>query len=157
MAEIKFVRMQITDPEKLKEACNKYFAFIESQPPRMVPHGRQVIQRRVPPTMAGLARVLGISTWTLAKYLRGEVTFPEGVSEETQDELLRILTAARTRIEDIIVTGGMTGELDNTVVRQHMSLFGYGHALDESGEEANNTVRVVITGASQEEAARWAK
>ena len=59
LAEIKFVRMRITDPAALKEACLKYFRDIEMTPPRLVPYGRQVVERRVPPTLAGLARVLG--------------------------------------------------------------------------------------------------
>ena len=92
-----------------------------------------------------------------AKYLRGEVAFPPDVSEETQKELMRILTNARTYIEDKIITGGMIGELDNTVVRQHMSMFGYGRSMDESGEEANNTVHVIIKGATAEEAEKWAR
>lgn len=157
MAEIKFARMRITDPTALKEACDKYFAYIDGLPKRSVPYGRQVVERRVPPTMAGLARALGISSATLAKYLRGEVTFPDSVSKKTETELLRILTDARMRIEDEIITGGLMGELDNTIVRQHMSMFGYTKSMDEAGEEANNTVRVIVQGASQSEIESWSK
>lgn len=157
MADIKFVRMKITDPEKLRAACDAYFKYIDNLPPELVQCGRQAFSRKVPPTLAGLARCLGISTATLAKYLRGEVQFPKEVSEEDQNKLLEILTAARTKIEDIIVTGGIIGRYDNTVVRQHMSLFGYGKSIDDSGTEVNHEVKVVIVGASSEQAEKWAR
>lgn len=157
MAEIKFVRMKITDPDELQSKVDLYFAYIDALKPEVVQSGRQAIARKVPPTLAGLARVLGISTWTLAKYLRGEVEFPESVSAEDQEKIMQILTAARTKIEDIIVTGGIIGRYDNTVVRQHMSLFGYGRSMDESGEEANHKVTVIIQGATDAQATDWSR
>lgn len=158
MAEIKFARLRITSPAALRSAVESYFTMVEARKPMQVLVGRSnVIERRVPPTMAGLARALGVSTTTLAKYLRGEVEFPSEVSKKTQDELLRILTDARMRIEDEIVTRGLMGDLDNTVVRQHMSMFGYTRSMDESGEEANNTVRVIVQSASDADINNWSK
>ena len=157
MAEIKFARMKFTDPTALKKACDAYFDYIDKKPKRIIPYGKQAVEVEVPPTMAGLARALGITTSTLAKYLRGEVTFPDSVGKKTEAELLRVLTDARMRIEDEIITRGLMRELDNTVVRQHMSMFGYTKSMDEAGEEANNTVKVIIQGASKEEVESWAK
>lgn len=158
MAEIKFARMRITNPAALRSACDAYFEMVEARKPLVVQTGKdRYAERKVPPTMSGLARALGITTTTLAKYLRGEVEFPETVSKKAQAELIQILTDARMRIEDEIITRGLLGDLDNTVVRQHMGMFGYSRSMDEAGEEANSKVMVIFQGATTEEIKNWSK
>lgn len=157
MAEIKFARMKFTDPKALKDACDAYFAYIDGLPPRTCLSGRIAVERTVPPTPAGLARALGISTATLGKYLRGEVSFPDNVSKKTEAELLRVLTDARMHIEDEITTRALMGELDNAVSRQVMGMLGYNKSMDEAGEEANNKVLVLVQGASNEDIKNWSK
>lgn len=157
MADTKFVRMRFTDARALRKAVDAYFEKIESTPAEEVLYGRQLVMRRVPPTPAGLARALGITTSTLGKYLRGEVMFPDSVTKETEEALLHILTDARMRIEDEITTRALMGTIDNAVSRQVMGMLGYNKSMDEAGEEANNTVTVVLQGATADEIAKWAK
>ena len=94
---------------------------------------------------------------TLAKYMRGEINFPESVSEAEVEKMLGILTDARNRIETDIIERGLVGDLDTTVVRQHMSMFGYSKSMDEAGEDANNKVTVIVQGASADDIKKWAK
>lgn len=157
MAEIKFVKMRITDAKALKKCCDDYFAHIDAEPPHVVTYGKHEVVRYVPYTPAGLARALGISTQTLGKYLRGEVAFPETMDQKTQMEILHVLTDARNKIEENISTRALMGEIDNAVSRQVLGTLGYNKSLDEVGEEANNTVRVIVQGASKSEIESWSK
>jgi len=157
MADIKFVRMKFTNPTALKEACDAYFDAVESAAPREIYARKQIVTIKLPPTPAGLARALGITTSTLGKYLRGEVSFPDNVSKKTEAELLRILTDARMRIENEITTRALIGELDNTVSRQVMGMLGYNKSMDEAGDEANNTVKVILQGATADDIEKWAR
>ena len=157
MAETKFVRMRFTDADELSAACAAYFERIDGLPPKVVHIGNKVVERNVPYTPAGLARALGISTQTLGKYLRGEVQFPEKMSPKTQDAILHILTDARMKIEDDISTKALMNEVDNTVAKQVLGVFGYNKCLDDAGEEANNTVRVIVQGASKSEIESWSR
>lgn len=157
MAEIKFVKMRFTDAKALKKCCDAYFERIDKEPPHVVTYGKHEVTRYVPYVPAGLARDLGISTQTMGKYLRGEVAFPETMDQKTQMEILHVLTDARNKIEENISTKALLGEIDNAVSRQVLGTLGYNKSLDEAGEEANNTVKVIIQGASKEEVESWAK
>lgn len=157
MAETKFVRLRFTDAETLQAACAEYFDRIDGMPEHVVNIGNKVISRKVPYTPAGLARHLGISTQTMGKYLRGEVAFPEKMSPKTQNEILHVLTAARMKIEEDISTKALLNEVDNTVAKQVLGVFGYNKCLDDAGEEANNTVRVIVQGATKSDIESWSK
>lgn len=157
MAEIKFVKMRFTDAKALKKCCDAYFERIDAELPHIVTYGKHEVTRYVPYVPAGLARALGISTQTMGKYLRGEVSFPETMDQKTQMEILHVLTDARNKIEENISTRALMGEIDNAVSRQVLGTLGYNKSLDEAGEEANNTVKVIIQGASKEEVESWAK
>lgn len=157
MADIKFVRMKFTNASALSAACESYFARIDAEPAHEVCVGKNLYTRTVPYTPAGLARALGITTQTMGKYLRGEVQFPESMPKETQDEILKVLTNARMKIEENISTKALLGEIDNTVSRQVLGVLGYNKSLDESGEEANNTVRVIVQGATKADIDSWSK
>lgn len=157
MAEVRFAKMKYTDAEKLRSVIDAYFARVDKRAPVEVPYGRNTIMRRIPATIPGLAAALHVTVTTLSKYMRGEIDFPKGVSEEEAEKMLVILTDARNRIETDIIERGLVGDLDTTVVRQHMAMFGYSKSMDEAGEDANNKVTVIIQGASAEDAKNWAK
>lgn len=157
MADIKFVRMRFTNADELKTACDAYFDRIDNTPPKSVCVRNAVVFREIPYTPAGLARALGISTSTMGKYLRGEVSFPDKMPQKTQDEILKVLTDARMRIEDDITTRALIGEVDNAVARQVMGMLGYNKSMDEAGEEANNKVLVLVQGASKADIENWSK
>lgn len=157
MAEIKFARMKYTDAKSLRADIDAYFARVEAKPPVEVPYGRATIMRKIPATIPGLACALHVTVTTLAKYMRGEVNFPAKVSDTEAEKMIGILTDARNRIETDIIERGLVGDLDTTVVRQHMAMFGYSKSMDEAGEDANNTVHVILQGASAEDIKNWAK
>lgn len=157
MAEIKFVRMKFRDAKTLRAAVDAYFERVASRPEVAITVGRSVVMRAIPPTPAGLARALGVSTPTMYKYMRGEVQFPDTIKPEVQEEILRIITEARMRIEEEISERALVGSVDNAVSRQILGAFGYNKCMDDSGEEANNKVTVIVQGASADEIARWAK
>lgn len=157
MAEVKFVRMRFTDAKALRKAVDAYFDRVKQRAPEEVAIGRATMMRTFPPTPAGLARALGVSTPTMYKYMRGEVSFPDTVAGKEQEEILRIITEARMRIEEEISERALVGTIDNAIARQILGAFGYNKCMDDTGEEANNKVTVVVQGASAEEIARWAK
>lgn len=157
MAEVKFARMKYKTAEALRADVDAYFKRVDKKAPVEVPYGRQTIMRRIPATIPGLAAALHITVTTLSKYMRGEIDFPNGVSEADAEEMICILTDARNRIETDIIERGLVGDLDTTVVRQHMAMFGYSKSMDEAGEDANNKVTVIIQGASAEDAKNWSK
>lgn len=157
MAETKFVRMRFTDADALRKAVDAYFERVESRPPETFEIRGAVVVRKAPPTPAGLARALGISAPTMYKYMRGEIQFSDKISASDQEEILRIITEARTRIEEEISERALLGSVDNTVAKLILGAFGYNKCMDDSGEEANNRVTVLVQGATAEEIARWAK
>lgn len=157
MAETRFARMKYRDAKTLKKDVDTYFAEIDAMAPVEVPYGRATIWRKIPATIPGLACALHITVTTLAKYMRGEVDFPKGVSAEEVDKMLDILTDARNKIERRIIERGLVGDLDTTVVRQHMAMFGYSKSMDEAGEDANSVVKVVIETKSDAEAEKWSR
>lgn len=157
MAETKFARMKYRDADTLSADIDAYFARIDAKDPVEVPYGRQTIMRKIPATIPGLACALHVTVTTLAKYMRGEVQFPDTVPDKEVEKMIGVLTDARNRIETDIIERGLVGDLDTTVVRQHMAMFGYSKSMDEAGEEANNTVRVILQGASDDEIKKWAK
>ena len=157
MAETRFARMKYTDAKKLKRDVDAYFAEVEEMEPVEVPYGRNTIVRKIPCTIPGLACALHVTVTTLAKYMRGEVNFPNEVSQEEADKMIDVLTDARNRIERRIIERGLVGDLDSTVVRQHMAMFGYSKSMDEAGEDANNTVTVVLKGADDVKVEKWSK
>lgn len=158
MAETtKFVRMRFTNADELAAVCDAYFKRIDEMPEHVVNVGSKILYRKVPYTPAGLARSLGISTQTLGKYLRGEVAFPDKMSDATQSKILHVLTDARMKIEDDISTKALLNEVDNTVAKQVLGVFGYNKCLDDAGEEANNKVLVLVEGASRSQIENWGK
>ena len=157
MAETKFARMKYKDAKTLKTAIDAYFERVDAKPPVEVPYGRTTIMRKIPATIPGLACALHVTVTTLAKYMRGEINFPDSVDSDDAEKMIGLLTDARNRIETDIIERGLVGDLDTTVVRQHMAMFGYSKSMDEAGDEVNNKVTVVLQGATAEEIAKWAK
>ena len=157
MAETKFVRMRFTDAKALRKAVDAYFDRVKARAPEEVAIGKNIVTRSIPPTPAGLARAIGISTPTMYKYMRGEIQFPDKITSEDQVEIMRIITEARMRIEEEISERALVGSVDNTVAKQILGAFGYNKCMDDSGEEANNKVTVIVQGATADEIARWAK
>jgi hypothetical protein len=157
MAEIKFVKMRFRDAGALRAAVEAYFERVASRPEVAIQVGRSVVMRAIPPTPAGLARALGVSTPTMYKYMRGEVQFPDSVKPGVQEEILRIITEARMRIEEEISERALVGSVDNAVSRQILGAFGYNKCMDDSGEEANNKVMVIVKSANDAEIESWAK
>ena len=157
MADVKFVRMRFTDADALRKAIDAYFDRVDKRAPEEVAVGRTSVMRTIPPTPAGLARTLGISTPTMYKYMRGEVQFPDSVASGEQEEILRIITEARMKIEEIISERALVGTIDNAIARQVLGAFGYNKCMDDSGEEANNKTLVIFQGASAEDIKNWTK
>lgn len=157
MAETRFARMKYTNAKALKRDIDAYFAEVDAMEPVEVPYGRNTIFRKIPWTIPGLACALHVTVTTLSKYMRGEVNFPDSVSQEEADRMIDVLTDARNRIERHIIERGLVGSLDSTVVRQHMAMFGYSKSMDEAGEDANNTVTVVLKGADDVKVEKWSK
>lgn len=157
MADIKFARMKYRDAKTLKSDVDAYFERVAEKPAVEVPYGRTTIWRKIPATIPGLACALHVTVTTLSKYMRGEVNFPDSVSESEAEKMIGVLTDARNRIETDIIERGLVGDLDTTVVRQHMAMFGYSKSMDEAGEDANNKVTVIVQGASAEDIKNWAK
>lgn len=156
MASVKFVKLRFRDAKLLEKRIEEYFAAVRDADPIEVAVGKNLVSRKVPPTPAGLAHHLGITTQTLGRYMRGEVKF-DGISESEGDEIIRVLTKARMKIESELVGRGLVGDLDNSTVRQALIALGYNKCIDDEEADANATLRIVVEGATQGEVKSWSK
>lgn len=153
----KYARLADMTPQTIRETVDAYFQSVADKPPIEIWIGKNPVMRKRPPTPAGLARALGISTPTLARYLRYEEEFT-GVNEADADAIVRILTDARNRIEEEITERGAVGDLDNVTVRQILKMLGYEKCIDDKPEQADTrTLTVVVQGAGASEAAKWSR
>lgn len=141
----KYVRIKTMSPSELRAKIDAYFARIDGTPPVEVTKGKYTVLFKLPYTIEGLARELGITKQTLGKYLRGDCAF-SGVEETRQGEMLQILTDARMRIEEHIQTRSLIGELENNVARQALAGLGGAKSIDDTDDSSSREVVITITG-----------
>jgi hypothetical protein len=151
----KYITRAKEDPKEIARVIDKYFTDMDAREPIAVAVGKNIVLRKPPYTPAGLARALGITTTTLGRYLRGEVAF-KGASDENASEILRLMSDARMRVEEHISERGAVGDLDNTTCRIILGMLGGNKCIDDTAEDANNQMAVVVVGTT-EQVRQWSR
>lgn len=156
MADVRFTKLKHTDPKALQETIDRYFESVDAAPPVAVAVGKSVIAKKLPPSPAGLARCLGITTQTLGRYMRGEVKC-DGMKARDVEAVMSILTDARMRIEEEIQTRGLIGDLDTATVKQTLGMLGYNKSLDAPDGEVDSSIRVVFESSDPNAIEKWGR
>ena len=117
-----------SDPEEFERIINEYFDYCESTfITKQVPHSKGItlVKTPIPPTMAGLARFLGISRETLNSYKVTDSPLAE-TNPDAAKRISDLIYLARERIHEHNVTMALLGCHDSKIAELNLvNNFGY--------------------------------